>query len=190
MMNKIYCYADESGQDTGGKSFFVAVIIIQKDFQEEIIAKLLEAETISRKRKRKWGEINKEIRTVFLEKLAKIIKNKGHIYYAVFHQTKEFIALTAFTIAQSILIFGAKDTESTIIIDGLKETEKGKILEIIKNFQIHYNKIRGLNDKSDPVLRLADSIAGLVRDVDEKQENAGKLLDSLAQRQIISQIQK
>lgn len=91
-----------------------------------------------------------------------------------------FFALTASTLAQAILSYGKDDTESSIIIDGLKKGEERKIMAVIKNFQIKYSKIKGLNDKSEPFLRLADAVAGLARDADEEKLQAKTLTKKMS----------
>lgn len=180
MVNKIYCYADESGQDTGGKSFFVAVVIINKEFQGKTSSDLIEIEKISKKGLQKWGRTPFQSREKYLLSVAKCIKNCGRIYYAIYHNTKEYIALTASTIAQAILSYSKDDTESSIIIDGLKKGEERKIMTVIKNFRIKYSNIKGLNDRSEPFLRLADAVAGLARDADEEKLQAKVLTKKMS----------
>lgn len=43
-----------------------------------------------------------------------------------------------------------------------------KIKKDIKTYKIKYRKIRGLPEESDPLIRLADAVCGLLRDLDKK----------------------
>lgn len=51
-MQKIYCYVDETGQDTKGELFLVSVVIA-KDERDNLIEKLEEIERSTRKRRRR-----------------------------------------------------------------------------------------------------------------------------------------
>ena len=190
-MNKIYCFVDETGQDSAGKLFIVIIVVIKNLFIDEIREGLSEIEKVTGKRKSKWGKAKHEIRSRYIKSAIKLIKKSGHAYYASFFQTKEYVALTAFALAQAILMYSDKlPTESTIIIDGLKSAEQIKVSRLMKIFNIKYEKIRGARDESEPVLRLADSIAGLVRDAEEKNDFSQKLLLSMKSHEVISKIQK
>lgn len=190
-MNKIYCFVDETGQDTVGKLFIVVIVVIRNLFIDEIRQGLSNIENITGKHKSKWGKTKHEIRSRYIKSTLKLIKKSGHVYYASFFQTKEYVALTAFALAQAISIHSDKlPTESTIIIDGLKSAEQTKVSKLMKIFNIKYAKIRGARDESEPVLRLADSIAGLVRDAEEKNDFFEKLLLSMKVHEVISEIQK
>ncbi|MDP1743334.1 MAG: DUF3800 domain-containing protein [Candidatus Amesbacteria bacterium] len=190
-MNKIYCFVDETGQDTAGRLFIVVIIVIKNLFIDEIREGLSEIEKITGKHKSKWGKAKHEIRSRYIKSTIKLIKKSGHVYYASFFQTKEYVALTAFTLAQAILMYSDKlPMESTIIIDGLKSSEQEKVSRLMKIFNIKYAKIRGARDESEPVLRLADSIAGLVRDAEEKNDVSQKLLSLIKSYDVITKIQK
>jgi len=51
--------------------------------------------------------------------------------------------------------------------------------------KITYNNIRGMKDEQSTFLRLADCIAGLLRDYIEKQEYAVELFKLLQNKKII-----
>ena len=50
---KYYCYVDETGQDTKGKLFIVAIVIVA-DKREELIKRIEQVELSSQKYLRKW----------------------------------------------------------------------------------------------------------------------------------------
>ena len=50
---KLYCYVDETGQDTLGQ-FFIVAVVITEDVREQLIARLEHIEQVSRKGKAKW----------------------------------------------------------------------------------------------------------------------------------------
>jgi len=189
-MKKIYCFVDETGQDTKGKSFHIVVVIIEGRAVELIRKSLIVVESKTSKGFKKWGRTDLNTRKTYIGQTTSLIKGGGHIFYAVFHNSKEYVALTAFALVQAILSYSDKKVECSIIIYGLKESDQKKTLSVIKNFHIRYRKVRGLKDQSEPILRLADSIAGLVRDEDEGESYAEGLLQKLKNGGIISQIKK
>ena len=52
-MQKLYCYVDESGQDTKGDLFLVSVVITEEE-RDELRRKLIKIEKTSQKGQRKW----------------------------------------------------------------------------------------------------------------------------------------
>lgn len=191
-MQKLYCYVDETGQDTYGKDFYVIVIIVDNNDIETVRKSLDDIEIKSGKGMSKWGRSSISKREAYISNISKLLaETKSKSYFSSFHNTKEYIALTAFTLVQAIITY-SKDTipECVIIIDGLSDKDQAKVLKVIKAFKIRYKKIRGPKDESEPVLRLADSLAGLVRDNEEEKEYAKLLLSKLQRRTLIEQIKK
>jgi hypothetical protein len=66
-MQRLYCYVDESGQDTQGKLFLVTAVVTERQYREELEQRLLEIEEISRKRQMKWRPTSFERRLAYLE---------------------------------------------------------------------------------------------------------------------------
>lgn len=169
MVDKLYCFVDETGQDTKGKYFLVAIVIQSKTNISSAEQKLLEAEKKSKKNKLKWTKTPFEARESYLNKLISIKELKGAIYYSSYQETKEYIHLTAHTIAKAILTKEKDDFKVTIIIDGLNKKETFAVSRELKKLKIRYERIRGMKDEQNVFLRLADAVAGFIRDFEEKQ---------------------
>lgn len=77
MTQKIYCYADESGQDTKGELFLVSVIVGDKE-RDELRAVVEKIEKETGKRHIKWQRSSHPIRVSYLERLIQedILKGK------------------------------------------------------------------------------------------------------------------
>ena len=58
----------------------------------------------------------------------------------------------------------------------------------LKKLKINYRKIRGMKDEQDPILRLADSIAGFLRDSLENQSYAKSILDKFRRAKVITEV--
>ncbi|RLE12666.1 hypothetical protein DRJ04_05780 [Candidatus Aerophobetes bacterium] len=71
-MQKLYCYVDETGQDTKGKLFLVCVIILTKKEKEKIEKRLSDIEKETGKGLLKWRKTNFERRITYLRAILKI----------------------------------------------------------------------------------------------------------------------
>ena len=68
VIKKLYCYVDETGQDTKGDIFIVSVII-SAQAQEEIAEFIKEIEKSSGKSQFKWGRAVLKQRLEFINKI-------------------------------------------------------------------------------------------------------------------------
>ena len=83
-MQKLYCYVDESGQDTQGKSFWVSVIIVLQE-ERDILETLLEnVEKQVHKRKFKWKSTHYKVKTKYIQEMLNIKILRSNIFYS-FH---------------------------------------------------------------------------------------------------------
>lgn len=129
---KLYCYVDETGQDTQGELFIVSVVVTKKD-REEITQSLEKFEQETGKGKTK--------------------------------DTKSYKELTLITVASAIT--AAKDQEdyqALVFIDGLSKSGIPRVGSSLRRIGIHTEKVRGVKDENDAIIRLADSISGLIRE--------------------------
>lgn len=83
--------------------------------------------------------------------------------------SKEYSKLTSLTIAKAILAKKQEDYTVTIIIDGFNNKERDVVREELKKLNIRYRKIRGMKDEQSVFLRLADAMAGFLREAYEKE---------------------
>lgn len=116
----------------------------------------------------------------------KLLKNS--IYYSIYKDTKAYIPLISLTIAKTVLSKNITNYSVNILIDGLKDKEMEKVRKELKKLKIIYNRIRGLKDEQDIILRLADSIAGFLRDCAEKQKYTKPILKKFGEAKVIAEI--
>ena len=172
---KLYCYVDETGQDTKGKLFIVSVVITQED-REEVTELLEKTEKETGKGKTKWVRSKKEFKIAYLERILtnKIFKHK--IFYSLSQDTKSYKEVTLITIASAITSVKEGDNYKALIyIDGLQKSEIFKVGSGLRKIGVHTEKVRGVKDESNAIVRLADAIAGLVREQTEGIEYSKKL---------------
>ena len=183
-MQKLYCYVDESGQDTKGKIFLVSVIIIDKE-REEIRKKLEEIEEKSGKRNRKWYKTNNERRLNYIQKIIKSDFLKGRIFYSKYENTKSYVDLTILTAAKAILKNAKDSYETTILVDGLRKSERHYFVLGLRKLKIKIRKVRGVKDENDSFIRLADAVAGFIRDSLEENLKMKNLSKEALDKKII-----
>lgn len=169
MLTKLYCYVDETGQDTKGELFLVAVVLKEINNLTILEKRLEKIEQETGKKKLKWKKTNNEIKKRYLQELIQIKDLRNSVYYARYQASKEYSKLTSLTIAKAVLAKQNDKYSVTIIIDGLNDKERDVVREELKKLKIKYRKIRGMKDEQNVFLRLADAMAGFLRDVTEKQ---------------------
>ena len=185
---KLYCFVDETGQDTKGDFFLVVVFLHETNSLgnlEDILEKL---EQKTGKRKSKWKKTSNVVKNEYLTSLLAIKDLKRSIYYSVYKGTLEFSKLTSLTIAKAVLSQATKHYEVTIVIDGLNDREREVVTRELKGLKIKYRKIRGMKDEQSVFLRLADAMAGFLRDIREKQTYTMKLGDYFVKKMIVREI--
>lgn len=192
MKQKLYCYVDETGQDTMGKLFIVVILVVENE-REELEFFLEEAEKDSGKGKRKWIKSRAKERDKYLEITLKLKYLKEKVFYRILTNTKAYQEQTIIAIEQSIrqytLLHKIKDYKATIVIDGLPKTSELRVGSSLRKAGIKIRKVRGSKDESSALLRLTDIIAGLIRESQEKENNYSKLVAKLNKEDIFNELQ-
>ncbi len=186
MVTKLYCYVDESGQDTKGELFLVAVVLKEISQLETLEKKLEAVEQRTGKKQLKWKKISRDIKKKYLEELIQIKELKNAIFYAKYQASKEYSKLTSFTIAKAVLAKGSENYTVTVIIDGLNDKERDVVREELKKLKIKYRKIRGMKDEQCIPLRLSDAMAGFLREVYEGEEYAKQFIKRFKKANIVA----
>ena len=182
---KFYCYVDETGQDTAGRFFLVSVVLTDFIKRDVLEKQLEEIEIRTGKNKKKWTKEEVDIRTRYIKEIAKIKDLQFSIYYSVYSCTKEYIHLTSLSIAKAVLSKNMDGYTVTVIIDGLTKKDTEKIRSDLKRLKVKYDTICGMKDEQSAFLRLADCMAGFLRDYIEKKLYADELFKLLRGKKII-----
>jgi hypothetical protein len=162
--NKIYCYVDETGQDTGGKLFIVAVVVAQQD-REETRKLLEEIEQRTGKKATKWQKSRSSKKKAYIERVFTHTIFHKKIYFSLYQENKAYQELTVLSIASAINASKTVgDYKASIFIDGLQKSEVAKVGAMLRKIGIHTEKVRGVRDESNAIIRLADAVAGFVRE--------------------------
>lgn len=169
-MKKLYCYVDETGQDTSGRFFLVAVIVVGAN-RDEIRSILKEIEYDSGK-DQKWSKSKMLQKQIYIRLL---IQHDMPIefFYSTFHNTKEYLDCVTLTVLRALEVAQAgAPFRITVLVDGMNRKEQHHLGGQFRQARLPVDKVRGLRDESDEFIRLADAIAGFVRDYLEGQAYA------------------
>lgn len=166
-------YTDESGQDTHGKVFVVCTIIVPSESSTTIETALNDIEKESGKLQ-KWFASGDHKRHQYANQIIKNkILNNMEIIYSRNENKKDYIKLTAAHIAKAILFYAKSEKYiAKIFIDKMDKRTLNLIQKEIKLFHIRYKKIRGLSDDSNSLIRLADAMCGMLRDLNKRNRPA------------------
>lgn len=184
---KLYCYVDETGQDTMGKIFIVSVVIVEKD-REKIEEELIKIEKDSKKGKTKWQKTKFYQRESYINQVCKLNELKKSIYYSKYDHTIIFYELITYTVTKVIFDKASDNYQANIIIDGLPRSLENKLSVSFRKMRVKTNKVKGARDESSALIRLADALSGLIRDSYENQKWAKEKLNLLNKNGFIKNV--
>lgn len=181
---KLYCYVDESGQDTYGKLFLVSVVIT-KSKRDELRTWLQELEKSSKKYKKKWNKSSHAQRENYITAILQNKLLRGNLYFSYYEETKTYVDLTILSIAKAIHTHTKQQYTATILVDGLKKTERLQFAAGLRKLNVKTRKVRGVKDESDELARLADALAGFVRNAIEENPTMKKIYTKAFKKKVI-----
>ena len=182
---KLYAYVDESGQDTKGR-FFVVGIIVTEENRDRIIKELEAIEQDSGKNNVKWHSARPHYREKYLTLIAQSSLLKNQAFFDTFTNSKQYIEMSSFVTARAILRKAKEDYSASIFVDGFNKRELEKFERGLKELRIKKRKLRGVRrDENNALIRFADAICGLIRDVEDGNETAIALLKQLVRKSIV-----
>ena len=194
-MTKLFCYVDETGQDTLGRFFIVATIVLGKE-RDSFVLFLEEAEQKSGKKLMKWLRAKAFPKRVahYLELVFTALNFRGKVFYQVFRDTKDYDHLLPQAIAAAVKRYcktkGIGNYQAVVVIDALRRTEQAKVKRLLKRHGLHVEKVRGLRDEGDAIIRLADAVAGLVREAEEGRVEWILLRNRLEKQEILTKVEE
>lgn len=171
-IHKLYCYVDETGQDTLGKLFIVAVVVTDNS-QNKLEEQLAAIEVTSGKKTAKWVKTRDKTRQEYINALI-----EQDIPAMIFAKTYDepnngFDELEVLATAQAVNLYREENNieqanyKVTVTIDGLSKTMAIRMGSEFRKLGVKTRKVVGKKDEASASIRLADAIAGLVREAYE-----------------------
>jgi hypothetical protein len=173
---KPYLYVDESGQDTAGDLFVVSVAVTHLETRDEIAAMLTKIEHDTGKQRTKWMKASRVSRLAYMKSVLSDLPQECLLFYELHRNTKDYTGATVRTIARALTWVVGDDARATILIDALSVKGRREIGAALRRHKARVD-VRGVRkDESDAFIRLADALAGFVRDATEGYGEEGRLL--------------
>ncbi len=185
----IGCYVDESGKSRNSDRFLVCVCIF--DNSQKFSDTCSQKETASKKGNRKWHKSSHERRIGFVRSVLEDKTFKGTIFYSQYKPTVNYDEATIQTIAKAIKAARrSKDEKARIYVDGLSKSKVTEYSNEIRLAGVGIRKVRGIQkETSNPLIRLADAIAGFLLDaLKQDNEEMSNLLDEANARKTLIEI--
>ena len=186
-MQKLYCYVDETGQDTEGRFFLVAVVILVND-RENFRFKLRKAEEESGKGTKKWMKATHKQHEQYIKQIISDSAFSGAIFYTQYDNTRNYVDLTILATAKAILGKAKSPYTAIVFVDGLGRSERHRFAAGLRKLKVNVKKVRGIREQSDEFARLADAVAGFVRDGLDGGEAIQKLRQIAKRNSIIKEV--
>ncbi|HEY5668109.1 MAG TPA: DUF3800 domain-containing protein [Candidatus Saccharimonadales bacterium] len=190
-LHKLYCYVDETGQDTLGEYFIVAIIVAGGRQQE--LEQYLEDIERSTGKKTKWMKTRDRLRIAYTEAVTRR-QLPAMVFVKSYSGKKDYDTLEVLATVQAISLYrdahGIREDEYklTITIDGLSKTAGARMASEFRKLGVKPRKIVGKKDESSAVIRLADAIAGLVREAHEGRPEYQRLKVKMKRTKILREL--
>ncbi|ETX02304.1 MAG: hypothetical protein ETSY1_04140 [Candidatus Entotheonella factor] len=155
-------YVDETGQDTKGQLFIVSVVVIRGE-RDPLQQALQGIERSSRKHDKKWTKSRPAEREAYMRSVLNLEALRGSLFYALHRSTSDYANVTIQSTAQALLSRIEPPDQATVLVDGLPRSERRRFAQGLRSQSIAVDKVRGVRDESDILIRLADALAGFVR---------------------------
>ena len=144
--------------------FIVAGIVINVDPQA-VTAQCEELERLSLKGASKWRKTKHIHRIDYLRRAFAAPDLQGRLYYAVFQGTQDYETATIEAIARAVRHFASGEYTTSIYIDALSKSKPHVYGALLRKTGIATHKVQGVTkDENNALVRLADAVAGFVRD--------------------------
>jgi hypothetical protein len=158
---KPYLFLDETGQDTRGLSYWVALVAVSSDTLEAIRDELTQIELTARKGQR-WARTSRSRRQAYLDGLIPLL-GRVRGFVKAFGAGTDYVAWSA----QATALAAGKllpNDGLRVVVDGGNWSEQEQIKVALRSQGLNWKKVTGARDEREPLLRLADALAGYWRD--------------------------
>jgi len=189
VMQKIYCYVDESGQDVKS-DFFVVVAVVNDKEQDILRKKLLEIEALAKTSGRKWHKLRDDRRIKYLYAVLKNNTGKGDIYFGRYEKPLPYFLPMLDVLEKSIAQKITGNYKATICVDGIDRKKSAEITNALRLRGISLEMVKSRRDESEPIIRLADMWAGCIRGAMLGKENSGIVLKKAEQEKYLCDLTK
>ena len=174
-------FVDESGQDTRGELFVVAMVAVENSGEFRAYCESLEQS--SGKGKVKSRKAQKKRRLNYLRSIMLHSSSyKFKLFYSVFRGTTDYDSATIDGITKAIRRLCAPGSDIYVYVDGLAKSKCYAYKTRLRQLSCPVKKVSSKEDEKDSLIRLADALAGASANLEKYQEDELSELFSQAQQ--------
>ena len=171
---KLFLYADETIWTSTPGFLLVAVAAAPPDRIDDLQNQVRRLETESGRAQRKWAHTLEKRKTSFLQGLEGLLSGLPPVGWRAYAEIENQVDQTAAAIAAAAQRIGP-DATVYVMVDGYNDAECHRVRAALRGGGIRFKKVVGGRDESEPLLRLADALAGFLGDVNKSKPYALKL---------------
>lgn len=161
-MQKLYCYVDESGQDTAS-DFFVVVAVITEGDQQSIREHLERIERNAGTNRKKWHKVRHENRMRYLSAVLEQKIAAGNVYVVHYKKPIPFFFPMIVLLEKAIKQAAKEAHRANVYVDGIDDQKAKELTNALRASKISLRLVKSRRDESEPLIRLADMWAGCIR---------------------------
>lgn len=161
-MQKLYCYVDETGQDTKSEFFIVVAVVSDKD-QHRLRRQLTDVEEVAQTNHLKWHKTEHRRRIKYLSLVLARNIAKGSVYTARYQKPIPYFFPVIDVLEKAIKKAASDNYQAKIYIDGIDRKKAMELTNALRVAGISLRMVKGCRDESEPIIRLADMWAGCIR---------------------------
>lgn len=175
-IQKLYCYADETGQDARSNVFIVAAVVSEQE-QNIFRQQISDTEQDSGIGSSKWSNASQDRRIKFLRLVLERDVGKGDILYGTYKKPIPYFYPMLDLIAKAIKAKAKDSYKTKVYVDGIDRKKARELTNALRIEGIVLGLVKGRRDESEPLIRLADRWAGCVRAALEGNKEAKVLVE-------------
>ena len=171
---RIDIFVDESGQDTRGEFFIVTSVIIAAENRDEVRQFCESLEKTSGKGKVKWASARRNKRLAYLHTAIQETNSLGvPFFYSIFRRTTDYDRATVEGIARAVHRLRHSASRVYVHVDGLTEPKCSDYKTRLRRLGCRrVRDVRGIRKRqNDPLIRLADALAGALGESRKYQDS-------------------
>jgi len=161
-MQKLYCYVDETGQDTKSE-FFIVVTVVSDKNQEQLRRQLSDIEEVAQTHQLKWHKTEQRRRIKYLSLILERNIAKELVYTARYQKPIPYFFPIIDVLEKAIKKAARGNYQARIYVDGIDRKKAMELTNALRATGISLRMVKGCRDESEPIIRLADMWAGCIR---------------------------
>lgn len=159
---KLWVYADESGQDSTS-AFFVVVAVAGDQDQDHLRDLLLRVERLAGTSGLKWHKTHGTRRIKYLEGVLSQKIGQGTLYFGVYPKPIPYFFPLLDVVEYAIRRRAHVPYVARVHVDGIDRKKAAELTNALRQHGITLESVRSRRDESEPLIRLADMWAGCIR---------------------------